>query len=206
MDRYASDFDIPVQDARWRIVDGKIQLAVPESKGRELDLDRGVASVLAAFLDEETEVKLGVRTLTPRWTGKDGSAITLGDDILGEGQTWYGDSSDARRENIEIASSYLNGWLVPPGDNFSYRATTWGRSPRRRGTSPRLGSVDDGNGGLTTAPVIGGGNLPGFHHALPGRLLGRPPILSGTSIPTPAHLRRSTHWSARARRHGQYRT
>ena len=54
-----------MQDARWRIVDGKIQLAVPESKGRELDLDRGVASVMAAFLDQETEVKLGVRTLLP---------------------------------------------------------------------------------------------------------------------------------------------
>ena len=45
LEQYAADFDIPVQDARWRIVDGKIQLAVPESKGRELDLDRGVASV-----------------------------------------------------------------------------------------------------------------------------------------------------------------
>ena len=65
-----------------------------------------------AFLDQETEVQLGVRTLMPRWTGKDGSAITLGDDILGEGATWYGDSSDARRQNVELASSYLSGWLV----------------------------------------------------------------------------------------------
>src|SRR5215213_910456 len=114
LDRYALDFDISVQDARWRVIDGKIQLAVPESKGRELDLERGVASVLAAFLDQETRVKFEVRTLTPSWTAKDGSAITLGDDILGEGATWYGDSSDARRQNIEIASSYLTGWLVPP--------------------------------------------------------------------------------------------
>ena len=75
---------------------------------------------MAAFLDQETEVELGVRTLMPRWTGKDGSAITLGDDILGEGGTWYGDSSEARRQNVELASSYLSGWLVPPDGTFSY--------------------------------------------------------------------------------------
>ena len=39
LERYALDFDIPVQDARWRITDGKIQLAGRE-RGRELDLDR----------------------------------------------------------------------------------------------------------------------------------------------------------------------
>jgi vancomycin resistance protein YoaR len=156
LERYALDFDIPVQDARWRIVEGKIQLAIPESKGRELDLNRGVASVMAAFLDQETEVKLGVRTLMPRWTGKDGSAITLGDDILGEGATWYGDSSDARRQNIELASSYLSGWLVPPGDTFSY-ADSVGLITEEKGYITGLGIVDDGHGGFTTAPVVGGG-------------------------------------------------
>jgi vancomycin resistance protein YoaR len=156
LERYALDFDIPVQDARWRIIEGKIQLAVSESKGRELDLDRGVASVLAAFLDQETEVKLGVRTLIPRWTGKDGSAITLGDDLLGEGATWYGDSSDARRQNIELASSYLNGWLVPPDGTFSY-ADSVGLITEEKGYITGLGIVDDGNGGFTTAPVVGGG-------------------------------------------------
>jgi vancomycin resistance protein YoaR len=156
LERYALDFDIPVQDARWRIVEGKIQLVVPESKGRELDLDRGVASVMAAFLDQETDVKLGVRTLMPRWTGEDGSAITLGDDVLGEGATWYGDSSDARRQNIELASSFLSGWLVPPDGVFSY-ADSVGLITEEKGFSTGLGIVDDGHGGFTTAPVVGGG-------------------------------------------------
>jgi vancomycin resistance protein YoaR len=156
LERYALEFDIPVQDARWRIIDGKIQLAVPESKGRELGLSRGVASVMAAFLDQETEVELGVRTLMPRWTGKDGSAITLGDDILGEGATWYGDSSDARRQNVELASSHLSGWLVPPGGIFSY-ADSVGLITEENGFITGLGIVDDGRGGFTTAPVVGGG-------------------------------------------------
>jgi vancomycin resistance protein YoaR len=153
---YAAEFDIPVQDARWRIIDGTIQLAVPESKGRELDLDRGVASVLAAFLDEKTEVELGVRTIQPRWTGADGSAITLGDDILGEGGTWYGDSSDARRQNVELASYYLTGWLVPPDGVFSY-ADSIGLITEENGFVTGYGIIEEENGGFTTAPVTGGG-------------------------------------------------
>ncbi|HLL49255.1 MAG TPA: VanW family protein, partial [Thermomicrobiales bacterium] len=156
LDRYASEFDVPVQDARWRIIEGKIQLAVPESKGRELDLDAGVQSVMAAFLDNETAIELDVRTILPRWTGKDGSAITLGDDILGEGGTWYGDSSDARRQNVELASSLLSGWLVPPDGVFSY-ADSVGLITEENGFVTGLGIVDDGNGGFTTAPVVGGG-------------------------------------------------
>ncbi|MGH2617637.1 MAG: peptidoglycan binding domain-containing protein, partial [Thermomicrobiales bacterium] len=153
---YAEEFDIPVQDARWRIIDGKIQLAVPESKGRELDLERGVANVMAAFLDQKPDVELGVRTILPRWTGADGSAITLGGDILGEGGTWYGDSSDARRQNIELGSSYLTGWLVPPDGVFSY-ADSIGLITEENGFLTGYGIVEDGNGGFTTAPVTGGG-------------------------------------------------
>ncbi|MDQ3226701.1 MAG: peptidoglycan binding domain-containing protein [Chloroflexota bacterium] len=153
---YAAEFDIPVQDARWRIIEGKIQLAVPESKGREINLDRGVRSVMTAFLEEKTDVTLEVQTLLPRWKGSDGSAITLGDDILGEGGTWYGDSSDARRLNVELASSYLTGWLVPPDGVFSY-ADSVGLITEENGFVTGLGIVDDGKGGFTTAPVIGGG-------------------------------------------------
>jgi vancomycin resistance protein YoaR len=153
---YAVEFDIPVQDARWRIIDGKIQLAVPESKGRELDLDQGVEDISAAFLAETPKVTIQVRTIDPEWTGKDGSAITLGNDILGEGGTWYGDSSEARRRNVELASSFLTGWLVPPDGVFSY-ADSIGLITEERGFTTGLGIVDNGNGGFTTAPVVGGG-------------------------------------------------
>jgi vancomycin resistance protein YoaR len=156
LSRYALEFDTPVRDARWRIIEGKIQLAAPESKGRELDLESGVQSVLAAFLDDETTVELKVRTILPRWTGEDGSAITLGDDILGEGGTWYGDSSDARRQNVELASANLSGWLVPPDGIFSY-ADSIGLITEENGFVTGLGIVDNGNGGFTTAPVVGGG-------------------------------------------------
>ncbi len=153
---YAYEFDISVQDARWRILGGQVQLAIPESKGRELDLDRGVADVMAAFLDERPEVTLNVRTLLPRWEAADRARITLGDDILGEGGTYYGDSSDSRRQNIERASAHVSGWLVPPGGVFSF-ADSVGLITEENGFVTGYGIIDDGNGGFTTAPVIGGG-------------------------------------------------
>jgi vancomycin resistance protein YoaR len=156
LSRYAAEFDIPVQDARWRIVNGAIQLAIPESKGRELEIGPGVGKVMAAFLDHESQIELGVRTINPRWEAKDGAAITLGNTILGEGATWYGDSSDARRQNVERASSLLTGWLVPPDGVFSY-ADSVGLITEENGFITGLGIVDDGNGGFTTAPVVGGG-------------------------------------------------
>lgn len=154
--RYAADFDIPVQDARWRLDNGNIQLAVHESKGRELDLDKGVASVMAAFLDGKTDVQLGVRTIQPQWQDTDGRTIELGTNILAEAGIWYGDSSEARRNNVELASSYLNGWLVPPDGVFSF-ADTVGQITEDKGYLTGLGIVDDGHGGFTTAPVVGGG-------------------------------------------------
>jgi vancomycin resistance protein YoaR len=154
--RYAATFDVPERDARWKLNNGKIELAAPESTGRALDLDKGVESVIAAFTAQKPKVELSVLTLKPRWTSKDTATIALGNDVLGEGGTYYGDSSDARRQNINIASSYLSGWLVPPDGIFSY-ADSVPLITEENGFVTGYGIVDDGHGGFTTAPVVGGG-------------------------------------------------
>ncbi len=89
---YADGFDIVARDARWRITDGAIQLAVPDVTGRGLDLDSGVATVTKAFLSGTPQATLKVETIIPEWTGADGAAITLGNDILADASTYYGDS------------------------------------------------------------------------------------------------------------------
>lgn len=154
--RYAEEFDIVARDARWRITDGAIQLADPDVTGRGLDLDSGVATVTKAFLSGTPQATLKVETIVPEWTGADGAAITLGNDILADASTYYGDSSDARRENVELASGKISGWLVPPDGVFSY-ADSIGLITEDNGFVTGYGIVDDGGGGFTTAPVVGGG-------------------------------------------------
>ncbi|MFT4041460.1 MAG: VanW family protein, partial [Thermomicrobiales bacterium] len=153
---YAADFDISPIDARWRIIDGTIQLASPDRIGRELDLDSGVATVTRAFLENTEHATLKVRTLEPAWHDSDGSSITLGNDILASASTYYGDSSDARRENVNLASLKVSGWLVPPDGVFSY-ADSIGLITEDNGFVTGYGIVDNGAGGFTTAPVVGGG-------------------------------------------------
>lgn len=154
--RYAAGFDIVARDARWRITDGAIQLATPDVTGRGLDLDSGVETVTKAFLAGTPQATLKVETIVPEWTGADGAAITLGNDILADASTYYGDSSDARRQNVELASGKLSGWLVPPGGVFSY-ADSVGLITEDEGFVTGYGIIDNGAGGFTTAPVVGGG-------------------------------------------------
>jgi hypothetical protein len=100
-------------------------------------------------------VELAVETIAPRWTGTDAAKIKLGDDVIAEGGTYYGDSSGPRRQNVELASSRLTGWLVPPGGVFSY-AENIGPIDLASGYETGYGIVEQ-DGQFITAPVIGGG-------------------------------------------------
>ncbi len=77
-------------------------------------------------------------------------------DILGQSQTYYGNSSDPRRNNVERATEIEDGWLIPPDGIFSY-AEFMGLVDEANGFVTGYGIVADPNGGVTTAPVIGGG-------------------------------------------------
>lgn len=146
---------VPVKEPRLRLVDGEI---VPEQKGqsgKEVDVDASIAAVVAAATDGKGEAALTVKTVEPTLSMPVISKIHLGD-VLAESSTYYGDSSDARRNNVEVAAKLQNGWLIAPGAEFSY-AEFIGGVTADQGFVTGFGIVDDGTGGVTTAPVIGGG-------------------------------------------------
>ena len=151
----AAEFDQPMRDARFRLVAGKVTLAAEARAGRSLQVERGVEDVAAAWGSAKPEVALAVETIAPRWTGKDKAQIVLGDDVIAEGGTYYGDSSGPRSQNVELASSLLTGWLVPPDGVFSY-ADTIGAISEDRGFVTGYGIVEQ-DGQFVTAPVVGGG-------------------------------------------------
>ncbi|CAA9565430.1 MAG: Vancomycin B-type resistance protein VanW [uncultured Thermomicrobiales bacterium] len=159
LDEIAAEVDEPVRDARFRVVAGKVTLAAEAREGRALETGRGVEGVLAAWESAKpgapSEVELTVETIAPRWTGTDAAKIKLGDDVIAEGGTYYGDSSGPRRQNVELASSRLTGWLVPPGGVFSY-AENIGPIDLASGYETGYGIVEQ-DGRFITAPVIGGG-------------------------------------------------
>ncbi|HYJ12581.1 MAG TPA: peptidoglycan binding domain-containing protein [Thermomicrobiales bacterium] len=149
------DLTIPMENARFRLVDGSIRYVAEAREGREVDIDASVAAIVQAVEGGEGSAELAISVIEPDYTASDRGSISL-PDVLGESQTYYGNSSDPRRHNVERASELEDGWLIPPDGVFSY-AEIMGLVDEQNGFVTGFGIVADEGGGVTTAPVIGGG-------------------------------------------------
>jgi len=143
------------QDARFRLVNEEIRVESEARQGREVDIQSSIDSILAAIGSDDSNAELSITTLEPDYESDAKASIQL-PDSLGESQTFYGTSSDPRRNNVERAVEVENGWLVPPDGIFSY-AEVMGLVDEANGFVTGYGIVADPSGGVTTAPVIGGG-------------------------------------------------
>jgi vancomycin resistance protein YoaR len=149
------DLFIDKKEAQFRLVDDQIRFQAEAKQGREMEMDASIDAVLEAVGDGETEVPMVMSILEPTHSGDERSSISL-PDVLGKSQTYYGNSSDPRRNNVERATEIEDGWLIPPDGVFSY-AEFMGLVDEANGFVTGYGIVADPNGGVTTAPVIGGG-------------------------------------------------
>ena len=150
------NINVPVQEPRLRLVDGKIVPGQQGERGKEVDVDASLATIVKAAEAGTGSAKLTVKTIEPTLSMPGAiDQIYLGD-VLAESSTYYGDSSDPRRNNVEVAAGLQNGWLIAPGAQFSY-AEFIGGVTADQGFVTGFGIVEDGAGGVTTAPVIGGG-------------------------------------------------
>jgi vancomycin resistance protein YoaR len=154
----AEEVDVAGRDATFRLVGSKVTVAEKAVVGRRLDVDATVAAIEgSALTGGSREVDLVVRAVEPRYTDDDAKKIKL-DDVLAASSTYYGESSDARQHNVERAAELETGWLVPPGGQFSYDQYV-GMVTEAEGFVTGFGIVAsaEGDGRVTTAPVVGGG-------------------------------------------------
>ena len=143
------------QDVVFRLDDGEIKMVSDSVQGREINLEDSVEMVNDAAMDGSFNAPLKLVKVEPEFTKDDKDDISL-DDVLGDSTTFYGNSSDPRRQNVERAVQLEDGWLVAPGGIFSY-AEVMGLVTPGNGFVTGYGIVNDPNGGVTTAPVVGGG-------------------------------------------------
>lgn len=152
----AEDTDRQAHDARYRIVDLEITAVGKASMGRQLDVPKGIEAIKAAFGKPKPSANLEIKDVKPAFGDTDIDKITLGEDILGTSVTYYQGSSEPRRQNVERAVQLEAGWLVPPGGVFSFVENV-GAIDETNGFATGFGIVAGEGGGITTAPVIGGG-------------------------------------------------
>jgi vancomycin resistance protein YoaR len=147
---------VPAVDATFRLIDGRVTVVEDAQTGREVDVDNAIEKITTAASKHETSINLLVRKVKPDYPASFRPEIEL-NDLLGDSATYYGMSSDPRRHNVEHAVGLENGWLVPPDGIFSYDEFL-GEVTKDAGFVTGFGIVaDEEQGGVTTAPVVGGG-------------------------------------------------
>lgn len=149
------EIDRPAVDARFRLVDETVTVEADAREGRALDLDEAAEEIRAAALAGKGRIDLPTDPVKPQITAADRAEIRL-PDVLADSSTSYANSSEPRRQNVERAVALEDGWLVPPGGVFSYVENV-GRIDEGNGFVTGFGIVAEEGGGVTTAPVVGGG-------------------------------------------------
>lgn len=148
--------EVPVVEPILRYVDGEITFERESQTGIGVDVEATLKNITDALLNNKPEATMVLVKTEPNLSSAAIAKIDLSD-VLAESSTYYGDSSDARRHNVETASKLQAGWLIAPGEQFSF-AHFIGTVDEKSGFVTGFGIVDDPEtGGVTTAPVVGGG-------------------------------------------------
>lgn len=147
--------DVPAQNAKLRLVNGKVTVVQKSKEGEIVDIDKTISGVISAALDSKASAVIEMTKVRPDYTEGDASKISF-PDTLATASTYYGTSSEQRRQNVEHASELENGWLIAPDEVFSFVEQVGGID-QSAGFVVGFGIVSDGAGGVTTAPVVGGG-------------------------------------------------
>jgi vancomycin resistance protein YoaR len=119
-DRFSGEVNRSPADARiaWRAGDGLVVLD-PSVDGAALRADEFASAVEAGFFDRQGPVAVPVVVTKPTIDANNLDALNI-NSLLGRGDSNYGGLNVERDTNIEVATGYLNGTLVPPGEEFSF--------------------------------------------------------------------------------------
>ncbi|MDR3596281.1 VanW family protein [Clostridium sp.] len=125
-----SDVNQQAKDASI-IIDKKNIEVKPETEGKTLNLDtldQKLKENINGDFNLTDVVKIDIETTKPRVIKEDLSKIK---NVMGTFSTSYSTSSPERCNNIEIATSELNGAVVMPGEIFSFNDVVGPRTVER---------------------------------------------------------------------------
>ncbi len=112
----------PIVDATYSMVDGKV-VVIPEKGG--ITVDKGLLK--SALESGEQRCTITVDVPSYQATAKELEAL-LFRDVIGKYSSDFYTSSQARAANVELTASRINGYILMPGDVFSYDKTVGRRT------------------------------------------------------------------------------
>ncbi len=120
LENLAKDLDIPAQEALFNFEAGRVTAFKPSADGRVLDRKKAQQDFLK-FLSPPVSGTITLTLLPVKPKVKTEEVNNLGiNELLGEGKSFFRGSIPGRVHNIALASSRLNGILIPPGEVFSF--------------------------------------------------------------------------------------
>lgn len=118
-------FAQPVQEATFKFENNRVQEFKPAKNGREVDKNKLKDQIIETLMTIESQ-PLKEYTINPPVIHTEPTATTEGvnnlgiKELIGKGSSKFKGSIASRMHNIGLASSRLNGILIPPGQTFSF--------------------------------------------------------------------------------------
>jgi len=120
----ASTINRPPENAAFQFTKGQVTEFRPAKEGQTLDQTKTVdliAQNLKKLEEGENEISLTLPIKTTPPAVKTADVNNLGiRELVGRGVSYFRGSIANRIHNIQLASSRLNGILIPPGETFSF--------------------------------------------------------------------------------------
>lgn len=121
----AKNIDRSPQNAAFQFEGNRVTQFAPAKEGQALNQDQTNQLISEALEKTEAEgesqltVDLPVKTTPPEITVEKINNLGI-KKLLGRGVSYFRGSIASRINNIQLASSRLNGLLIPPGETFSF--------------------------------------------------------------------------------------
>ena len=123
-------------------------------EGQRLDVDQTVALARSRLFGADRVVDLVVAPARPAVDSRQTGQLGI-KELIGSARTPFAGAIPEKQQNIKLASSRLNGVVVPPGGTFSFNQEV-GPTTLASGFQWGYGIVG-GDSGLKTVPSVAGG-------------------------------------------------
>jgi vancomycin resistance protein YoaR len=151
LEEIAQAINVPVQEGKFAMANGKVSEFQPSQNGLELQLQDSAAIINKKIQEVGVkEIDLAVKVTEPATATGDINSLGV-KELIGVGHSNFKGSPKNRRHNISVGANTLNGILIKPGEEFSL-VKTLGKIEASTGYLPEL--VIKGN---RTIPEYGGG-------------------------------------------------
>jgi vancomycin resistance protein YoaR len=142
----APQIEMPADDARFEIKDGRVVQFSKSQNGKKIDLDQTYQNLKNDFLlGGKNTVSIAVATVTSEIAADQTNNLGI-TEIVGTGHSNFALSPKNRIHNIGVGAAALNGLLIPPGTEFS--------------VDKALGEVDASTGYLPEMTIMGDKTVP----------------------------------------------